>query len=161
MKKLIYILTILFFALNGQLLAQTLLPEGIKISCGYLRSSCRQCQDIKFDKQLYYKISDSIFYYKKKENKPFKKLDIKPPSIFFEPKTFESLDSLIKIIPTYHGHPYNSAVYRIELIFANGDIPSNIHATQFSWNDFINDGQSKDIVLSLVNEFLKIMKNAP
>jgi len=119
MKNYLTIFLLIFSGLS-QLYSQTQLPQKIKISKGQCAVTCGYSNgfhDIYFIEELEYNLMDSTFRFKKKPNKEFRTLDIKPTDVFTNQETYSKLDSLYQNFTEFRSSPGKYFIYRIELIY--------------------------------------------
>jgi hypothetical protein len=159
------ILTIILVTFAGQVSAQTEMLKEIRISRGHFKPFCGKCRayhDIYFDKQLEFNAIDSTLWFRKKEKKRFNKIDSKAPTIFLNRETYTALDSLHEDFTYYRTWGEKFSVYKIELVYysSKGQLPHKIKTMMFLYNPFIKEGESRNIVEKVIDEYLIIMKNA-
>lgn len=160
-------LLVLIFAiiLTGQVSAQMTLPQRIRISSGHCGSPCgyeKGFYDIIYDRQLEYNLTDSVFTYRKKTDRKFKKLDVKPSVSFTNIKTYASLDSLFQNFTEFTVSPGKYSFYRIELIHCTSrfGLPVKTETMDF----YITTNPNKlhpQFIETLINEYRNIIYKRP
>jgi hypothetical protein len=147
----------------GQAYAQTEMFREMRISKGHFRPFCRKCRayhDIFFDKQLEYNVADSSLWFRKKEKKRFRKLQTQAPAIFIAKETALALDSLHGEFTKYKEWGEKFSVYKIELIYysSKGQLPHKIKTMTFLYDPFIKEGEPRNILETVVDEYLAVIK---
>ena len=133
--KIVWFASMLLLSLSTAK-AQKALPEKIRISKGHCIAPCgfeKGFQNLKFDMQLEYNLSDSTFRYKRKANKKFKTLSAKPTAAFTNAASYNSLDSLFENFAAFNAGRGKYFIYRIELVYAmpGKELPAKIKMMEF------------------------------
>lgn len=163
MKKLQIIIILLTLCI--QVNAQTDLPQKIRISTGRCNSTCGYAlgfNNIRFEQELEYTLSDSTFRYRRIPNKDFKNLEVNPSVFFTDSNTYIFLDSLFQTFTDFKSSPGKYFIYRIELIYCTSKtgLPAKIKTMDF----LITTNPEKthpELIETLIEEYQRIKNNAP
>ena len=152
MKFIKKILIIISCALIGQVSAQIKEYKEIRISRVLKQHNESYC-----NREFKFNSNDSTVWFRKNENKKFKKIEKKSSNIFFEIQTYIRLDSIIENFADYETKEprKKTELYRIEIfIYSSKSGLKTIKTIEFPYNP----GAQEDLLERLIYEYRQILK---
>jgi hypothetical protein len=153
MKYLQKTFIVFCFAIVGVAHAQIKVYKEIRIS-----RVNKYHNESNFYKTLKVDVIDSSVWFRKKENRKFKKIDKKPLDLFFDSQTYIRLDSLIENFANYKKTEprKKTELYRIELF-----ISASTNGLEVSKAIYVayNPGAQTDFLEQLIYEYRQVLMN--